>query len=202
MILMKEDCHEAVECASDPSIDNSIDDHPQNQSAFNKESSLDDTNELMHPNEMGMCDEIPSSQESSSDDNEDNSPSPSDDHDSGEPSSPSSSLYAFLHRQRFIRHYILPNDNRLLETFDADEQLIEEATMYFVVQIWKGEINNATQPNEDPSEQLIVREKDCLIKLNQANSRCFREILKWDYHSYNSSVSCHINKHPKPNTHE
>ncbi|KAK8793203.1 hypothetical protein WA588_005142, partial [Blastocystis sp. NMH] len=168
-----EDCHEAVECASDPSIDNSIDDYPQNQSAFSKESSLDDTNELMHPNEM----------ESSSDDNEDNSPSPSDDHDSGEPSSPSSSLYAFLHRQRFIRHYILPNDNRLLETFDADEQLIEEATMYFVVQIWKGEINNATQPNEDPSEQLIVREKDCLIKLNQANSRCFREILKWEYHS-------------------
>lgn len=79
---------------------------------------------------------------------------------------------------------------------------VEEATMYFVVQIWKGEINNATQPNEDPSEQLIVREKDCLIKLNQANSRCFREILKWEYHSYNSFVSCHINKHPKPNTHE
>ena len=58
---MKEDCHEAVECASDRSIDNSIDDHPQNQSAFSKESSLDDTNELMHPNEMGMRDEISSS---------------------------------------------------------------------------------------------------------------------------------------------
>ena len=185
---MKEDSASAVECASDPSIDNSIDGHPQNQGTIGEESSLDNTTEL-HPNEMGKCDKGHSLQESFSDDNEDKSPSPSDNHDPEESSSPANSLYAFLHRQRFIRHYILPDDNRPLETFDADEQLVEEATMYFVVQILKGEINNATQPNEDPSEQLIVREKDCLLKLNQANSRCFREILKWKYHSYNSSVS-------------
>ena len=93
-----------------------------------------------------------------------------------------SSLYYVLSHHPSMRLCILKDDKRDLETFDVDPEYVQQAINYFVSQIWRGTINNVFQAMEDRSQHLIVRFEDVLVELNQPNSRCFREILKWHYH--------------------
>lgn len=92
------------------------------------------------------------------------------------------SLYYVLSHHPSMRHCIHKDDNRELESFDVDPEYIYQAVNYFVSQIWRGAINNAFQTTEDPKQHLMVRFEDVILELNQPNSRCFREILKWHYH--------------------
>lgn len=93
-----------------------------------------------------------------------------------------SSLFYVLSHHASMRHCVLRDDKRELETFDVDPEYVQQAINYFVSQIWRGSISNVFQPMEDRSQHLIVRFEDVLVELNQPNSRCFREILKWQYH--------------------
>lgn len=86
-------------------------------------------------------------------------------------------LYQILH-QAGVKH-IEVDDGRDLPYY-GDEKKVKEATYFFINQILKGRINNTMKHDvENGEENVVLSVNHLLLTLNRANSRCFKEILKW-----------------------
>ena len=86
---------------------------------------------------------------------------------------------------QFLQHVgvrgIEIDDGRVLPVYHVNEEKVLQTSYYFVEQFLKGRINNTMKVDvENGEEHVIIRVKGVLITLNQPNSRCFREILKWE----------------------
>ena len=77
------------------------------------------------------------------------------------------------------------DDGRELPSYCNDEEKEKSATFFFIKQIVNHRINNSMKHDvrsNDPSEStenVVLRFNGVLLTLNQANSRCYREIMKW-----------------------
>ena len=78
----------------------------------------------------------------------------------------------------------LPNcffsdDGVELDTYGVPEEELRAITEYFVAQIHEGNILNHIEENENREDHIILRYQTILVELNDVNSRCFREMIKW-----------------------
>lgn len=77
------------------------------------------------------------------------------------------------------------DDGRDLPSYCNDEEKEKSAAYFFMKQIVNHRINNSMKHDvrsNDPSEStenVVLRCNGVLLTLNQANSRCYREIMKW-----------------------
>ena len=78
----------------------------------------------------------------------------------------------------------LPNcffsdDGSELETYGMSQEDLDSIAEYFVTQIREMSILNHIEESENRSEHIVLRWNNILVELNDVNSRCFREMIKW-----------------------
>lgn len=79
---------------------------------------------------------------------------------------------------------LLPNcffsdDGSELETYGMSQEDLDSIAEYFVTQIREMSILNHIEESENRSEHIVLRWNHMLVELNDVNSRCFREMIKW-----------------------
>ena len=89
--------------------------------------------------------------------------------------------YRELKRLPLLRECILRDDGRTVEQFTASARYIHQANIYFLMMIAQGEISNFLTGRENKSELVYLRVGNALLMLNEPNSRCYREMMKWKY---------------------
>ena len=78
-------------------------------------------------------------------------------------------------------HHIEEDDGRELPKYCDDEEKVERATEFFILQILNNRIKNSFRDDvENGEENVVLAFNGILLTLNHVNSRCFREILKWN----------------------
>lgn len=71
------------------------------------------------------------------------------------------------------------DDGSELETYGLSEEDLESIAEYFVTQIRDMNILNHIDEGENRDEHIVLRWNNVLVELNDVNSRCFREMIKW-----------------------
>lgn len=95
------------------------------------------------------------------------------------PQSPSASPFLLsLWISPYLWSCVQEDDGRDVEDFGAPPEIVEAASNYFLRQIYNGNVVNSFK-NEKNDSHVVLRIKDVLLTLNEINSRCFREIIKW-----------------------
>ena len=89
--------------------------------------------------------------------------------------------YKELKRMPLLRECILRDDGRTVEQFAASDRYIHQANTYFLMMMAQGEISNFLTGKENSSELVYIRVGNALLMLNEPNSRCYREMMKWKY---------------------
>lgn len=78
-------------------------------------------------------------------------------------------------------HHVEEDDGRDLPVYCDDKSKLERASEFFISQILTRRIKNSFKDDvENGVERIVLPFNGVLITLNHVNSRCFKEILKWD----------------------
>lgn len=120
-------------------------------------------------------------EEESDDDDDGDGDDDNDDDDDNNDNSNHGLSYRSLIRHRLLRGCILRDDGRSIEVESTDSNYVQNANMYYLMMISRGEINNFMNGNEDDSQLVHIRIGNALLVLNEVNSRCYREMMKWKY---------------------
>lgn len=80
------------------------------------------------------------------------------------------------------------DDGRELPVYDSDEEKIKTITIYFINKIACRAIVNSMKDDVPGQENIVLRFNGILLTLNQANSRCFRECLRWGVSTDNEEL--------------
>lgn len=94
------------------------------------------------------------------------------------------SFLSFLRGSPYLRHCIQRDDHRELPQYSENAEDVEVASQYFFREILKGRVNNSFVKDVGTGERVVLRLRGVLLTLNSANSRCFRELLKWGTKEY------------------
>lgn len=90
-------------------------------------------------------------------------------------------------KQFHIKHVML-DDGRALPVYHSDPEVVLQATVFFIRQLFTRRIVNSMKDDVPGGEEnVILRYNGILLTLNQANSRCFKEILKWNFKTMDES---------------
>ena len=85
-----------------------------------------------------------------------------------------------FNRLRYLgMKHIEIDDGRELPEYDPDEEKMNTIASYFMSKIACNDIVNSMKDDVPGKENIVLRLGGVLLTLNQANSRCFRELLKW-----------------------
>ena len=106
------------------------------------------------------------------------------------------SFLSFLRSSPYLHHCVARDDGRTLPQYGENAEDVEVATQYFFREILKGRVNNSFVKDVGTGERVVLRLRGVLLTLNSANSRCFKELLKWgtkEYTDYSEWPVC--NKH-------
>ena len=106
------------------------------------------------------------------------------------------SFLSFLRSSPYLQHCVARDDGRTLPQYGENAEDVEVATQYFFREILKGRVNNSFVKDVGTGERVVLRLRGVLLTLNSANSRCFKELLKWgtkEYTDYSEWPVC--NKH-------
>ena len=71
------------------------------------------------------------------------------------------------------------DDGNSLETYGIPEEDLDSISEYFVTQIRDHDIINHIGEDEDRDNHVILRWRGVLVELNDVNTRCFYEMIKW-----------------------